>query len=163
VLVGQEATLEAALIGRALVEQFLNVVGPKHGAFLLPLVDLDAALLAGGAAVALVVEGRLPVLEEVRGDTHIVVLFCSGLCGQSLELRGLYQSVGVPRGQSRHAVQGSQFELGVDVADVNFCLPGLFLGVAAGGLGDGVGLFEPVACVEGDLPMRTRGLYPSQI
>lgn len=86
--------------------------------------------------MALVVDGGFPVLEEVADHPHIIVLFGSGLVDLVLELWGLDQFPGIPLGHPGHAVESSEFEVRVDVSDVDLCLPGLLHWVLPGRLVD---------------------------
>ena len=94
----------------------------KHFKLPLALIDLDVALVFGGTAGVLVIDGGFPVFEEVADHPHVVVLFSGGFVGHLLELGGFNESGGVPLGHPCASVERSQFEVGIDVADIYFGL-----------------------------------------
>ena len=94
----------------------------KHFELPFAFIDLDVVFVLGGAVCVLVVDSGFPVFEEVTDHSHIVVLFSRGFVCHLLELGGFNQSGGVPLGHPCAPVEGSQFEVGIDVADIYFGL-----------------------------------------
>ena len=94
----------------------------KHFKLPFAFVDFNIAFVLGSTACVLVVDCGFPVLEEVSDHSHIVVLFSGSFVGHLLELGGFNQSCGVPLGHPCAPVEGSQFEVGIDIADIYFGL-----------------------------------------
>lgn len=143
--VGKNLTLKAGVIGCPLIEKFIDIMRVKHFVVFLELVDFDAGILTDVAAVALLIEVGLPFAEVVLGCSNLEVLLCRRFVHHLLVLRRLHQSRSVPGGETRHPVQGTQLQVGIDIADVDLASPAHLDWIGARRLRHRVGFFEPVA------------------
>ena len=156
--VRHQRTLETCCVSLSILNQFVYIVLIEHFELSLAFVYLDAALVLCIICVVFIEYCWFPVFEEMSNHAHIIVLLCCGLACLTFELGSFNEPWSIPLWHPCHPVEWSQLEMSIDVPDIYFCFPTLFLRVDSGRLIDRVWFFEPVACIKTRLPILTLGL-----
>lgn len=155
--VGDEFALEGMSISWSVIEKLTDVVLIEHFMFLGAVIDANISLV-GRWAGSLIIQMRPPMLEVVSCSGKVVIFLGGRCCAVGHILWSIHQSSSVPMGQTCHSVQRTQLEVSTQISDVYLSWACFLLGAIASWLRHRVTLFKPIACLKGELPMRTRGL-----
>ena len=141
---GDEAALEGGDVDGSQIEQFADVTLVEDLVLLGEVVEAHVGRVRVRTN-PLLVQLWLPLLEIVASSRQVKVFLSSRSDAVGRELRGLNQPSCVPGRQAGHAVERPQFEMRIEVSDVDLGRAALLGGTVAGGLGHRITFLEPVA------------------